>query len=163
MGRPVLYFEPGAEVRLGSGFVCRSGVAYSIDNLCCSKIVVNRGARLAIGNNSGISNVMIQCHKAISIGNNVNIGAGCMVFDTDFHSTLWQVRRNRDEDAQRCATAPVTIGDDVFIGARCIIGKGITIGNKAMVAAGSVVTKSIPQGELWGGAPARFIRKTSCL
>jgi acetyltransferase-like isoleucine patch superfamily enzyme len=47
----------------------------------------------------------------------------------------------------------------VFIGARCIILKGVTIGEKSIVAAGSVVTKNIPEGEVWGGNPAKFIKK----
>ena len=55
--------------------------------------------------------------------------------------------------------APVVIEDNVFIGARCIILKGVTIGENSVVGAGSVVTKSIPANEIWAGNPAKFIRK----
>lgn len=55
--------------------------------------------------------------------------------------------------------APIVIEDDVFIGAHCIISKGVTIGARSIVAAGSVVVKSIPPDEVWGGNPARFIKK----
>ena len=58
----------------------------------------------------------------------------------------------------RCI-APVIIEDTVFIGAKCIILKGVTIGQNSIVGAGSVVTKSIPADEIWGGNPAKFIRK----
>lgn len=51
------------------------------------------------------------------------------------------------------------IGDNVLIGAHSIILKGVTIGNNAVVAAGSVVSRSIPANELWGGNPAKFIKK----
>ncbi|KAB6168334.1 acyltransferase, partial [Bacteroides xylanisolvens] len=57
--------------------------------------------------------------------------------------------------------APIVIEDDVFIGAHCIISKGVTIGARSIVAAGSVVVKSIPPDEVWGGNPARFIKKLS--
>lgn len=60
---------------------------------------------------------------------------------------------------QNAKTAPIVIGDYVFIGARCMILKGVTIGDRSIVAAGSVVTKSIPADELWGGVPAKFIKK----
>ena len=53
--------------------------------------------------------------------------------------------------------APVTIGDYVFIGPRAIILPGVTIGQGAVVAAGAVVTKNIPDFEVWGGVPAKKI------
>lgn len=53
----------------------------------------------------------------------------------------------------------MVIEDNVFIGARCIILKGVTIGENSIVGAGSVVTKSIPANEIWAGNPAKFIRK----
>lgn len=52
----------------------------------------------------------------------------------------------------------VTIEHDAFIGAGCIILKGITIGACSVVGAGSVVTKNIPTGQVWAGNPAKFIR-----
>lgn len=57
------------------------------------------------------------------------------------------------------ASAPVIIGDDVFIGARAIILKGVTIGDGAVIGAGSVVTKSIPPRVIAAGNPARIIKE----
>lgn len=51
------------------------------------------------------------------------------------------------------------ICDDVFIGCRSIILKGVTIGARSIIAAGSVVTKDVPADEIWGGNPAQFIKK----
>ena len=62
-----------------------------------------------------------------------------------------------DQRLRQCA--PVVIGGNVFIGARCIILKGVTIGENSIIGAGSVVTKSIPANEIWAGNPAKFIRK----
>lgn len=53
------------------------------------------------------------------------------------------------------------IGDDVFIGTNCIILKGVTIGARSIIAAGSVVTKSIPADCIAGGNPAKIIRRNS--
>lgn len=58
-------------------------------------------------------------------------------------------------------SAPVVIGNNVFIGMDTLVLKGVTIGDRAVVAARSVVTKSIPADEVWGGNPAKFIRKIS--
>lgn len=55
--------------------------------------------------------------------------------------------------------APVVIGNDVFIGVKCIILKGVTIGDGAIIGAGSVVTKSIPANQIWAGNPAKYIRE----
>ena len=56
-------------------------------------------------------------------------------------------------------TKPILIKEGAFIGAQSIILKGVTIGKHSVVGAGSVVTKDIPDGEIWGGNPAVFIRK----
>lgn len=143
---------------IGERFICRSSINNCI-GYGFSKIVVRPSAELTIGNYSGISNVLIHCYNNIKIGSYVNIGDGTMIYDTNFHSINWQDRADRAIDTLKAKTASVCIGDYVFIGTRCIIAKGVTIGDKSMVAAGSVVTKDIPSGEIWGGNPARFIKK----
>ncbi len=144
-------------VYIGKGFVCNSR-GFCIDE-GASIIHVNKGGELIIGNNSGMSNTALHCYNKVTIGDFVNIGAGTMIFDTNFHSTDWKAREDRHKDCINAKTAPVHIGNHVFIGARCIVGKGITIGDKSMIAAGSVVTKDVPAGEIWGGNPAKFIKE----
>jgi len=58
-------------------------------------------------------------------------------------------------------TAPIIIRDYVFIGGSSIILKGVTIGKNSIVAAGSMVTKSIPDNEIWGGNPAKYLKSNN--
>jgi len=121
-----------------------------------STLAVLDNAILRIGDNTGFSGVSIYCSKFISIGTNCAIGANACIWDTDFHQIDYLDRRyNKNEIKSK----DINIGNDVFIGAYTIILKGVTIGDRSVVAAGSVVTKSIPSDEVWGGNPAKFIKK----
>ena len=158
-GRPSLKFREGSQVTLGEDFVCKSGAdSGSIGNRFRSVISVNGGGILKIGKHSGMSNTAIHCHQSITIGDYVNIGGGVQIFDTDFHSLSW---KDREEgiDIKNRRTAPVVIGNLVFIGADSIILKGVHIGDKSIIGAGSVVSRNVPAGEIWAGNPARFIKK----
>lgn len=165
-----------SEIRRTGGYVQTKGLMFDVygsfifgnnliintigvDIFTNSHIVVCQNAILSIGSNSGITSTAIYCAEKIEIGNYVNIGAGCLVMDTNFHSTNWEIRMDREKDIINAKTAPVKIDDFVFIGARSIICKGVHIGEKSLVAAGSVVVKDIPAGELWEGNPAKFIKK----
>lgn len=156
-GRCDLFFQSGCKVTFGKNFILSS--QGGIDNFMRSKIYVLNGAKLIVGEYTGMTNVAIHCHQEITIGHHVNIGAGTMLFDTDFHSTKWQDRLNRATDVKNKVCRPIHIGNLCFIGTRCIIGKGVTIGDKTIIAAGSVVTKSIPANCIAGGNPCRVIRE----
>lgn len=88
-----------------------------------SHITVCENATLSFGNYSGISSSSIYCAEKVEIGNYVNIGAGCFIMDTNFHSTNWRHRIDRNLDIANARTAPVKIDDFVFVGARSIICK----------------------------------------
>ncbi|NWJ51491.1 MAG: acyltransferase [Bacteroidetes bacterium] len=113
------------------------------------KIIISKGVR--------ISNSAFVSEKGIFIGKNTFIGGDCKIYDTDFHSLLFEERIQRPDINVK--SAKVHIGEEVFIGTGAIIMKGVNIGEKSIIGAGSVVTKNIPAGEIWGGNPARFIRK----
>ena len=120
-------------------------------------IAVKKGAQLIIGNHTGFSGVSIFCSCSIHIGNYVNVGGNVSIWDTDFHPLDYYERRIHKLD--KINVAAIHISDDVFIGANSIILKGVIIGSRSIVGAGSVVTKSIPANEIWAGNPAKFIRK----
>ncbi len=157
-GVPYVMVARGGEMTIGRGFAMNNGIKGNPIG-CYERCTffVDRGARLTIGDNVGMSQAAVICHCGITIGNDVKLGGGVCIFDTDFHSLDPEVRRSAD-DLKHRAEKPVTIGNNVFIGAKSIVLKGVTIGDNSIVGAGSVVTKSIPAGQIWAGNPARFIR-----
>jgi acetyltransferase-like isoleucine patch superfamily enzyme len=110
-------------------------------------------ARLELGDDVGLSGCSILASKYVRIGNRVLVGAGALILDTDAHP-LDPVARMNNGPA-KCL--PIIIEDDVFIGSRAIITKGVTIGAGAVVAAGAVVVKAVPAGMIVGGNPAKII------
>lgn len=111
-----------------------------------------------IGNNCGLSNVCIASSSTVRIGNNVLLGAGVQIYGTDFHP-IKAADRNGNDTVSHTKTADICINDNVFVGACSIILKGVHIGENSVVGAGSVVTKDIPANEVWGGNPAKCIKK----
>ncbi len=124
-------------------------------------LFVDNGAELIIGNNVGISSTALVAKKSIHIGDNVKIGGGVCIYDTDFHSLDPEIRKDKVRDKIKMNNRPVIIGDNVFIGAHSTILKGVTVGNNSIVGACSVITRSIPENEIWAGNPAKFIKKVN--
>jgi acetyltransferase-like isoleucine patch superfamily enzyme len=112
-------------------------------------------AQLSIGNEFGMTGGAIVCEERITIGHRVYMGANSIITDTDFHP-LDPTARQQDPAAGR--TAPVSIGDDVFIGMQVLILKGVTIGAGSVIGAGSIVSRDVPAGMIVAGNPAREIR-----
>lgn len=158
-GIPFLHIERHGKMIVGVDFKMNNGLNYNpigYSNPCV--FVVLNDAILTIGNAVGMSQTTIVCHEKVSIGDNVKMGGGVKIYDTDFHSLAPDERLDATLDRLHKKTAPVKIADNVFIGAGSIILKGIIIGENSIVGAGSVVTKSIGDNEIWGGNPAKFIK-----
>lgn len=160
-GFPHIHVSLNAKCLIGDNFSMNNGVRYSdsgINGKC--RIEVRDSAILSIGNNVGMSDVTISCHEQITIGNNILLGVGSQIRDTDNHSLNPQDWLN-GMDWKNKKTSPIVIKDNVFIGAYCFVLKGVTIGENCVLGAGSVLTKSMPANEIWAGNPAKFIRKTN--
>lgn len=157
-GIPYIMVAMGGSFSIGKNFAMNNGIkANPIGCYDRCTFFVDRGAVLKIGNNVGISQSAIVCQEEITIGNNVKIGGGVKIYDTDFHS-LDASLRTSGEDFLHRKKVPVIIRDNAFIGAFSIILKGVTIGENSIIGAGSVVTRSVPDNQIWAGNPAKFIR-----
>lgn len=109
------------------------------------------GARIEIGDGSFINTgTILSARQLISIGRNCQIANQVIMMDNDFHGTA-----NRDEEP---TPEPIILEDNVWIATRCTILKGVRIGEGAVVAAGSVVTKDVAPYTMVGGVPARYIK-----
>lgn len=104
------------------------------------------GDHVAVGDRTEI-----HCGKEITIGSGTLISWDCVIIDRDYHKL--------GDEGKTENKAPIVIGENVWIGCRCLIMKGVTIGDGAVVAAGSVVTKDVPAGALVAGTPARIIKE----
>lgn len=122
-------------------------------------ITINEGAEVLIGSHVGMSGTVIRCHESITVGNNVKIGAGVVLLDSDSHSLDYEDRRILQKDKLHKKNAPIVIEDDVLIGMNSIILKGVTIGARSIIGAGSVVTTSIPADCIAAGNPTKVIKK----
>lgn len=120
--------------------------------------VFNDG-NLTIGAGVGISGSTIVCAREIIIEDEVNIGGGCNIYDTDFHSTVPEARLAQPDTDVR--SKPIVIRRRSFVGGHSLILKGVTIGEAAVIGAGSVVTNDVPAGEIWAGNPARPVGKVN--
>ena len=165
--RNKVYIINMGKVKIGDNFVLSSGdnINSVSRNICASIHVMSDEALITIGDNVGISAACIRTMKSVTIGNNVNIGADCLIMDTDAHPHDYLQRRrdfeksmNRKDYITLIPTSPIVIEDDVWIGARSHILKGVHIGARSVIAAGSVVTKDVPEDCVVGGNPAKVIR-----
>lgn len=98
-------------------------------------------------------NLVIQDGAKVTFGNHVFIGPNCC-FTTAEHPTDPDQRKSGLEIAK-----PITVGNNVWIGAGSTVLAGVTIGDNTVIGAGSVVTKSIPEGVVAVGVPCRVQRK----
>jgi len=116
-----------------------------------AELVCNYGAKMEIGARSYINyGTSISAHQFVKIGKYCRIGTYCNIADNDFHGI---------EDRMTLPpSAPVILEDNVWLGAKVIVLKGVTIGHDSVIGAGSVVTKDIPPRSIAVGMPAKVIR-----
>ena len=156
-----VYIESRGSVQvvIGDRFICTSDDNFN--PLCGNRrasFFVTNGAKLIIKDGVGMSSPVIWCTKSVTIGNNAHIGANCIIIDTDVHSMDYTHRDFRNETTTDVVSKPIYIGDDVWIGVNCIILKGVKIGARSIIGAGSVVTKDVPSDCVAGGNPCKVIR-----
>lgn len=117
------------------------------------ELYVGEGAQLEIGAGAFINyGCSIAANQLVRIGPRCSIGTYAIIMDNDFHHIEPERRDERPE------SAPIVLEENVWLGARVTVLRGVTIGAGSVVAAGSVVVKDIPPRSLAAGVPARVIR-----
>lgn len=148
----------GAKVSIGENFRFVSGDNFNpLSGRKEGVIYCASTGKIEIGDNSGASSACIWCVNNIKIGNHVKLGADVILLDNDAHNLNYLNRRDSAGDI--AVSAPIEIGDDVLIGARTIVLKGVKIGARSIIGAGSVVAKDIPEDCIAAGNPCRVIKR----
>jgi acetyltransferase-like isoleucine patch superfamily enzyme len=147
--------DENAEVTIGDECLIEGTLTTYTPN---AKIIV--GDQVFIGKGT-----LIGSAGNITIGNNVLISFDCLIQDTDTHHPNIELRKNDvkawmngKKDWSQVTVKTVRIDSGAWLGAKCIILKGVHIGENAIVGAGSVVTKNVEANTVVGGNPARLIK-----
>lgn len=155
-GSSVIRTRHKGEILIGSKvrFVSRRKV--NVTGLTNPTILDTRwGGRIVVGDQSGFSSVVVSSKSKIEIGKRCLFGGNVRLFDHDFHAVESKYR-GTSEDCRHTRSKEILIGDDCFIGANAMILKGTRIGDRSIVAAGSVVFGlDIPPDSLVRGNPAK--------
>lgn len=109
----------------------------------------NQAAKLSIGENCSFSGVSIWCFSSITLGNNVRVGANCLIMDGDAHQ----------DDPRAGKNKPIVIADNVWLGGNVVVKKGVTIGRNSVIGMNSVVTKDIPANCIAIGNPCVVVKR----
>jgi acetyltransferase-like isoleucine patch superfamily enzyme len=143
-------------LRVGNSSIVEGSVLFDRNN---ASVLI--GDRTFIGGQSSI-----VCAEKIEIGSDVLISWGCTIVDHNSHAVAWDARKNDviawgqgKKNWSGVKISPVRINDRAWLGFNSIILKGVTIGEGAIVGAGSVVTKNVPAYTIVAGNPARIIRE----
>jgi len=156
-GLPRIQTRTRGSIQIGTHFSANSHWRYNTIGIFqpVTLKTVTYEATITIGRNVGVSGCTISAAERIVIEDDVLVGAGCLIADSDFHPIAYEDR----DIPEKTLNAPIHICAGAFIGARSIVLKGVTIGRGSVIGAGSVVTRDIPPGVIAAGNPARVIRQ----
>lgn len=118
-----------------------------------TEIWVYPKGKLTLGHGYINAGTQLRCMERITIGDGCAIGRNVLIMDFDAHEITYE------NGTKNRITAPIEIGKHVWIGAGATILKGVTIGDNAIVGAGSIVTRDVPANTIVAGNPARIIRE----
>jgi len=148
-------FHAGSLLEIGEGSIMEGRLVSERD-----------GASITIGRNTFIGGSLIASATRIEVGDDVLISWGCNIVDHNSHAIAWGQRKHdvRDwyhnkKDWTHVIVKPVKIGNKSWLGLNVIVLKGVEVGEGAVVAAGSVVTKNVPAWTVVAGNPAKVIRE----
>lgn len=162
-GLPRIRMQKPGSITLGEGVAIKCRPMSNLAGISQHTILHCIGeGRIVLGDGSGMSGVVLSSRTGIRLGKRVNLGVNVRIYDHDFHSLDPQHRTDRRTDQAHVKSAAVVLGDDVFVGANAMILKGVRIGDRSVVAAGSIVTGGdYPGDSLIAGNPAKVVKSLS--
>jgi acetyltransferase-like isoleucine patch superfamily enzyme len=149
------YLSGRGKIVLGSGVRLSGKPAFGFSNCHSDTPVLTIGDQTFIGHGCTFT-----LATAITVGARCLLAGGVRIYDLDGHP-LDAARRAAREPAARDDSKPVTLGDDVWVGTGALILKGVTIGPRSVIGAGSVVTADVPPDVVVAGNPARVVKQLS--
>ena len=150
-GLPRFRRYPGSLIMVGAGCKFNSSTNSTMIGVYrpCFVSTLREGAEINVGSGCGFSGTAIACAARVVLGENVRCGTNTLIMDTDWHT----------DDMRTGLDQPVTIGNGVWLGINVTVLKGVTIGENTLVAAGSLVTRSLPANVIAGGIPAKVLKQ----
>lgn len=157
-GMPIVTRLRDSNITIGERVVLASHSYFTALGVArpCILRTMRENASIVIGNDSGLSGVVICAADSVLIGRECLFGADVLIADNDFHPIAPGGRRFAKPHTVQ--PSRVVIGDNVFIGTRTMVLKGVTIGANSVIGAGSVVVSDIPAGVIAAGVPACVLR-----
>jgi acetyltransferase-like isoleucine patch superfamily enzyme len=150
-----VHMKKGCRIDVGDNSLIECGIFFDREQ-----------ASVKIGDRSIIGAASLVCADSIIIGDDVLISWGCTIIDHNAHSIVWSERKDDaikwakgEKDWSKVLIDKVVIENKVWVGFNSIILKGLTVGEGAIIGAGSVVTKDVAPYTIVAGNPARFIRE----
>lgn len=140
----VKFITSNSKILFGRFVKIHDNCKISVNGAPHRKALLTIGDRVSIGDRTEI-----HCGNHISIGERTLISWDCCIIDRDYHAFNSDIEK----------TVPIVIGKNVWIGCRCLITKGVHIGDGAVIGAGSIVLSDVPSGCLVAGNPAKIIKE----
>jgi acetyltransferase-like isoleucine patch superfamily enzyme len=139
------------QLKIGANCVLEDDLYFKFDGIYCRGPAIVIGAHVFIGRGCEFN-----IRKGITVGDYGAIASGCKFVDHDHGITGDRIDETPGVESE------IAIGAHVWLGCNAVVLKGVSIGSGAVVAAGAVVTRSIPAREIWAGVPARCIGVRGC-
>ena len=149
-GNMIFNRAPGSTIKMGKGCRFNSNSRFNYRGINHPSILQTQsGGGIFIGDNCGFSGVSIISGCSVTIGNNVLCGANVSIGDRNNHENIFK----------GFEPAPVTIGDNVWVGMNSVIMRGVSIGENTIIGANSIVTKNIPANVIAVGTPCKIVKE----
>lgn len=146
----------GFELFLGGGIIGNKNNVLIGNNVRLHGWLISENGKITIGNDSVVhKGTIIRSMEMVSIGSHCDIGGEIYIQDHNSMSLDYLERRNL---GGKILHKPINIGDDVWIGRRSMIMKGVNIGDRSIIAAGAVVTHDVPADSIAAGNPAKIVK-----